>query len=85
MPVAYLLRQLLPRVRIVVCSDNDHETVLPDGTKNPGLTKATEAAAAVRARIAVPWGMAGTDFNDLFREHGIEEVKRQLASTEKPW
>ena len=85
MPVAYLLRQLLPRVRIVVCSDNDHETVLPDGTKNPGLTKATEAAAAVRARIAVPWGMAGTDFNDLFREHGIEEVKRQLAFTEKPW
>ena len=76
LPVCGELRRRLPKTRIVVCADNDHSS--PD---NPGLTKATEAAAAIHARLAVPTGMAGTDFNDLMQERGIGEAKRQLSST----
>ena len=78
-PVCEELRRRLPKTRIVVCADNDHGS--PD---NPGLTKATEAAKAVRARLAVPHGMEGTDFNDLMHERGIGEVKRQLSATKLP-
>lgn len=48
---------------MVICADNDRFT---EG--NPGITKATEAAKAIGARLAVPQfpdGATGTDFNDL--------------------
>ena len=73
------LRRRLPRGRIVVCADNDHAT-----GGNPGLTHAREAAKAIHARLAVPEGMRGTDFNDLAHECGTDEVKRQLSTTRKP-
>ena len=73
------LRRRLPRGRIVVCADNDHAT-----GGNPGLTHAREAAMAIHARLAVPEGMRGTDFNDLAHECGTDEVKRQLSTTRKP-
>ena len=79
LPVCEVLRHQLPKARIVVCADNDH---LTDGT--PGLTKATEAAKAVRGRLAVPTGMSGTDFNDLQMDRGIMEVGRQLSVTKIP-
>jgi len=79
LPVCEVLRHQLPKARIVVCADNDH---LTDG--NPGLTKATEAAKAVRGRLAVPTGMSGTDFNDLQMDRGIMEVSRQLSVTKIP-
>jgi putative DNA primase/helicase len=81
LPVCEVLRHHLPKTRIVVCADDDRDVVLPNGTKNPGLTKATEAAKSVRGRLAVPRGITGTDFNDLMHERGIAEVKRQLATT----
>jgi putative DNA primase/helicase len=78
-PVCEVLRHHLPKTRIVVCADDDRET-----PGNPGLTKAMEAARAIRARIAIPRFIGGTDWNDLHQELGIMEAKRQLMSTKVP-
>lgn len=56
--------------RLIVCADNDHQTA-----GNPGVTKAQETGQTV----IVPEGMAGSDFNDLAQEKGLQEVKRQLG------
>ena len=77
-PVCRVLRKHLPRIVLIICADNDRTT------GNPGVTAATKAALEVGARMAIPQGMAGTDFNDLMAEHGIPEVKRQLSATVKP-
>jgi putative DNA primase/helicase len=79
LPVCEVLRHHLPKTRIVVCADDDRDT-----PGNPGLTKAMEAARAIRARIAIPRFMGGTDWNDLHQELGIMEAKRQLMSTKVP-
>lgn len=47
--VARALRDKFPRLRLVVCADNDAGT-----PGNPGLTKAREAASAVGGFLAVP-------------------------------
>ena len=69
-PVAMAARERWPEADIIVAADNDRFTRLPDGRANPGVTFATEAAAAAGARLAVPQfpdGCDGTDFNDLAR------------------
>lgn len=48
-PVARSLRGKFPRLRLILCADNDTET---DG--NPGLRYAEAAARAVRGFLAVP-------------------------------
>ncbi|MBP7524156.1 MAG: toprim domain-containing protein [Propionivibrio sp.] len=48
-PVARALRGKFPRLRLILCADNDTET---DG--NPGLRYAEAAARAVRGFLAVP-------------------------------
>jgi putative DNA primase/helicase len=61
--VATAARMEWPGARLIIAADNDRET-----TGNPGLTKATEAARATGAKLAVPEfpaDAAGTDFNDL--------------------
>ncbi|MFK7890451.1 MAG: toprim domain-containing protein [Granulosicoccus sp.] len=63
MPVAVALRKRHPHHDIIVCGDDDRHTA-----GNPGRTKATEAAAAIGARVTFPVfpdGVDGTDFNDL--------------------
>jgi putative DNA primase/helicase len=65
MPVAQAVRSRYPHAEIVVCADDDRAT-----PGNPGLTKAREAAAAVRGRIVRPIWPEGapqslSDFNDL--------------------
>jgi len=65
-----------PSWKIIIAADDDHAT---DG--NLGLSKATEAARAVDAMLAVPAlpssrGPKDTDFNDLARLSGSESVKR---------
>ncbi len=47
--VARALREKFPRLRLIVCGDNDHAT-----PGNPGLTKAREAARAVGGLLAFP-------------------------------
>lgn len=54
--VGRIVRAKLPDAEIIFCADNDQTT------GNPGLTKATEAAADVGGSLAVP-PCAG-DFND---------------------
>ena len=54
--VGRIVREKLPDAEIVFCADND------SAAGNPGLTKATEAAALVGGRVAVP-PIFG-DFND---------------------
>ncbi len=49
LPVARALREKFPRLRLIVCGDNDHAT-----PGNPGLTKAQEAARAVGVLLAFP-------------------------------
>lgn len=49
LPVALALRAKFPRMRMVVCADNDRFT-----PGNPGVTAATAAAKAVRGLVVVP-------------------------------
>lgn len=64
----------------VICADNDRLTA-----GNPGLAKATAAALAIGARLAVPVfpGDEGTDFNDLARLAGPEAVKICIEAASK--
>ena len=64
-PVAIAIRAKYPAVQIVVCADDDRLT-----PGNPGMTKAREAAAAVKGKLVRPVWPDGapetlTDFNDL--------------------
>lgn len=79
LPVAESLRAKFPDLNLVIAADDDYFT---DG--NPGLVKATEAAVAVGARLAVPrFGddrpAGATDFNDLHKARGLESVRACLA------
>ncbi len=47
--VAKKMRSIFPNFCLVLCADNDYETV-----GNPGLTKAIEAANAVKGIVAIP-------------------------------
>jgi putative DNA primase/helicase len=49
LPVALAMRRKFPALKVVICADNDAAT-----PGNPGLTKATEAAHAIGAAVAVP-------------------------------
>lgn len=63
LPVAEYTRRRFPNGDLVVAADTDRAT-----PGNPGLNKATLAARAVNARLAVPEfppGVPGSDFNDL--------------------
>lgn len=65
LPVAEVVRRRDPDAQIIIAADDDR---LTDG--NPGLTKAREAAAAVKGKIIRPVWPEGspqslTDFNDL--------------------
>ena len=73
--VAQALRQKYPDARLIVAADDDWRT---DG--NPGVTKATAAARAAGALLAVPRFPAdrpdkATDFNDLHKLAGLEAVR----------
>ncbi len=76
-PVAKILREKFPDLPIVVCADNDTKT---EG--NPGVTKATEAAAAVDGLVASP--DASGDFNDLANTRDAEAVRKAVDVAEKP-
>jgi putative DNA primase/helicase len=79
-PVARVLREKLPMARIILCADDDYQT-----GGNPGIVKATAAARAIGALVAVPDFGAdrphnATDFNDLARLIGSDAVKRCVDS-----
>lgn len=87
-PVAEILKKLYPAKRFIIAGDNDRFT---EG--NPGVTKATAAAKAIKAALAIPEfadSETGTDFNDLAALHGLEVVKTAMdragtvAKAERP-
>ncbi|CAM3756088.1 DUF927 domain-containing protein [Polaromonas hydrogenivorans] len=69
--VAKALRTLYPAALLVLCGDDDLQTLARTG-HNPGRDKATAAARAVRGLAVFPDGLpeGGSDFNDLHRRHG---------------
>lgn len=76
--VAAALRGRFPAVELIICADNDHQK--PD---NPGRTAAIDAARKFGLRAiwpTFPDGKAGSDFNDLALEVGIEAVGEELQS-----
>lgn len=87
--VARALRQQHPAALLVVCGDDDQATEAKDGT-NPGRTKATAAAKAVRGLAVFPEGLppGGSDFNDLAAHvnaaqgegAGLEAVRATVAA-----
>ena len=81
--VARSLRARFPAVNLIVCADDDLAT---EG--NPGLTKATAAALAVGAKLAIPdFGTDRpdrvTDFNDMAALCGPEAVARAIANAQE--
>ncbi|SEN39230.1 putative DNA primase/helicase [Nitrosospira multiformis] len=85
LPVSKAIRRHHPESTIILCADHDQWT---EG--NPGLTKATQAAIAVDALLAVPnfsqcdMGSRPTDFNDLHVLVGQEAVRHAFAVAQKP-
>jgi putative DNA primase/helicase len=79
-------RELWPQREIIIAADNDQWTETP--RKNPGLTDATAAAKAIRARLAVPQfkdtPTKPTDFNDLAALEGLPTVKQQIDAATVP-
>jgi len=73
--VAEAIRAKYPEAAITIAADDDRNT---EG--NPGITKATEAAEAIRASLATP-GQAG-DFNDLHSEQGAEAVAERIEQAQ---
>lgn len=77
--VAKALRENFPVRQVIIAADNDQYTA-----SNPGVTKATEAAKAIGARLAVPQfadvSSQPTHFNDLAALEGLGAVTRQIES-----
>ena len=74
LPVAKAARASWPAADLVICADNDRNTA-----GNPGLTKATDAAQATGAGLAVPPfadDEVGTDWNDwaVLRRKGADHA-----------
>lgn len=84
--VAAAIRAKYSRSRIVLCADNDWMTVAP--VENPGLTKAREAAAKIKAAVCFPTFTEGditsTDFDDLAQVSGVEAVAAIVEAALNP-
>ena len=76
--VARMARAKYPERELVLCADNDAETVKPDRTPyNPGIEAATAAAQVVGGKLAICPAHEGraTDFNDLHCKRSLEAVR----------
>ncbi len=75
--VATAIRVKYPAVKIIICADHDQFK-----DSNTGVDKATKAAAAIGAEVAIPeftnLETMPTDFNDLHCLEGLEAVRKQL-------
>jgi putative DNA primase/helicase len=85
-PVATALRAKFPAPAITIAADDDHRTA-----GNPGVTKATAAAAAVAINglLAIPVfppdrPEKATDFNDLQSVAGAEAVRKCFEIAQVP-
>jgi putative DNA primase/helicase len=84
--VARAVRRRMPSARILIAGDNDQFTDQP--IKNPGLTRARDAAAAVEGEWVVPvfsdLEVEPTDFNDLHALEGLGAVRSQIMAVLGP-
>lgn len=88
-PVAKKLREKFPNAAITICADNDHKHTrrTPEGTEpwNKGVELAQRAAQEVGGKVVVPIftdeerDKGLTDFNDLHKSRGLDEVKHQVG------
>ena len=88
-PVAKKLREKFPNAAITICADNDHKHTrrTPEGSEpwNKGVELAQRAAQEVGGKVMVPIftdeerDKGLTDFNDLHKSRGLDEVKRQVG------
>ena len=88
-PVAKKLREKFPNAAITICADNDHKHTrrTPEGTEpwNKGVELAQRAAQKVGGKVAEPIftdeerDKGLTDFNDLHKSRGLDEVKHQVG------
>ena len=68
---------------LVLCADNDHETVIQNKPYNTGITKGTEAAKHHDIKMCFPnftkedEGLS--DFNDYLAKYGKDSVKRIIT------
>lgn len=84
--VARTAHSRYPDREILLCADNDCETVKPDGSPwNPGREAASRAAQAVGGKLAVCPAHDGkaTDFNDLYRLRSLEAVRSVVEAARK--
>ena len=74
--VVKALRKLYPLALLVVCGDDDVQTLARTGN-NPGRDKATAAARAVQGLTVFPAPLpdGGSDFNDLHQAAGLDAVR----------
>lgn len=88
-PVAKKLRDKFPNAAITICADNDHKHTrrTPEGVEpwNKGVELAQRAAQEVGGKVVAPIftdeerAKGLTDFNDLHKSRGLDEVKRQVG------
>lgn len=84
--VARTARARYPDREIMLCADNDCESVKSDGTPwNPGKEAAFRAAQAVGGKLVVCPAHDGkaTDFNDLHRQRSLEAVRSVVEAARK--
>jgi putative DNA primase/helicase len=75
--VAKAISQKNPQTDLIIAGDNDSQV-----PGNPGVQKATEAASAVGARLAIATPATGTDFNDLHQSQGIRAVADAVGAAQ---
>ena len=84
MDVARAYRERDPERPIIFAADNDHHLPRRDPpSPNVGLTKATEAAAAVKGIVLAPSFAPtdkGTDWNDYAAQHGKPAIRAQAQA-----
>lgn len=72
--------------QLIICGDNDHLREAREGL-NPGKIKATEAAEATGAQLALPQfaaGETGSDWNDYAVARGLDAVRLAVMAAEEP-
>lgn len=85
-PVAEAMRKQYPDAMIVIACDNDAFTLNAKGEPyNVGITKGQQAAMKAKGFAILPEFLEGTsgqptDWNDIHRIYGLEEVRNQILS-----
>ena len=71
--VAKLLKQKYPLKKLIICADNDAET-LAKGKGNPGLIQAYEAAIQNYCEIKIPSAEFGSDWCDFWQGNSEKTI-----------